>query len=107
MVPSSAAPAAPRPIAARVLEPMPPTLARSRRRWCRGGSPHPKEQLFIPDVEYVDDRLADLCTPEEARIKLYAKHPLLDGARAIDLIHDDATNRALAAIESLSDGVRT
>lgn len=74
-------------------------------RWISGkASPHPKTQLVISDLKYVVDRLADFYTPEETRIWLYAKHPLMDGARAIDLIHDGHTDRVLTVIESLSDG---
>jgi hypothetical protein len=32
---------------------------------------------------------------------LYSKHPLLNGERAIDLIHVGRTDEVLAAIESL------
>jgi transcriptional regulator with XRE-family HTH domain len=77
-------------------------------RWAAGkASPHPKTQLVISDLKYVVDRLADFYTPEETRIWLYAKHPLMDGGRAIDLIHDGQTDRVLTAIESLSDGTYT
>jgi len=77
-------------------------------RWAAGkASPHPKTQLVISDLKYVVDRLADFYTPEETRIWLYAKHPLMDGARAIDLIHDGQTDRVLTVIESLSDGTYT
>jgi transcriptional regulator with XRE-family HTH domain len=77
-------------------------------RWAAGkASPHPKTQLVISDLKYVVDRLADFYTPEETRIWLYAKHPLMDGARAIDLIHDGKTDRVLTVIESLADGTYT
>ncbi|MFN4090224.1 MAG: helix-turn-helix domain-containing protein [Alphaproteobacteria bacterium] len=77
-------------------------------RWVSGkASPHPKTQLVISDLKYVVDRLADFYTPEETRIWLYAKHPLMDGARAIDLIHDGHTDRVLSVIESLADGTYT
>jgi hypothetical protein len=70
-------------------------------------SPHPKTQLVISDLRYVVDRLAEFYTPEETRIWLYAKHPLMDGARAIDLIHAGNADRVLAVIESLADGTYT
>lgn len=76
--------------------------------WASGkASPHPKTQLIISDLKYVVDRLAEFYSPEETRIWLYAKHPLLEGARAIDLIHDQQTDRVLAVIESLADGTYT
>jgi transcriptional regulator with XRE-family HTH domain len=77
-------------------------------RWLAGkASPHPKTQLVISDLRYVVDRLAEFYTPEETRIWLYAKHPLMDGARAIDLIHAGNADRVLAVIESLADGTYT
>ncbi|MGL1152548.1 helix-turn-helix domain-containing protein, partial [Vibrio parahaemolyticus] len=58
-------------------------------RWASGkASPHPKTQLIISDLRYIVDRLAEFYTPDETRIWLYAKHSLMDGARAIDLIHE-------------------
>jgi transcriptional regulator with XRE-family HTH domain len=77
-------------------------------RWAAGkASPHPKTQLVISDLKYVVDRLAEFYSPEETRIWLYAKHPLMGGERAIDLIHDGQTDRVLTVIESLADGTYT
>jgi len=77
-------------------------------RWASGkASPHPKTQLVISDLKYVVDRLAEFYSPDETRIWLYAKHPLLDGARAIDLIHAGGADKVLAVIESLADGTYT
>ena len=77
-------------------------------RWAAGNaSPHPKTQLVISDLKYIVDRLAEFYTPQETRIWLYARHPLLDGSRAIDLIHAGEADRVLGVIESLSDGTYT
>jgi transcriptional regulator with XRE-family HTH domain len=77
-------------------------------RWTAGkASPHPKTQLVISDLKYVVDRLVEFYSPEETRIWLYAKHPLLDGQRAIDLIHEGEADKVLAVIESLEDGTYT
>jgi transcriptional regulator with XRE-family HTH domain len=77
-------------------------------RWTSGkASPHPKTQLLISDLRYVVDRLAEFYTPEETRIWLYARHQLLDGARAIDLIHDGAAERVLTVIDGLADATYT
>ena len=74
-------------------------------RWTAGKAfPHPRTQLLISDLRYIVDRLAELYTPEEARIWLYSKHRLLGGERAIDLIHDGRTDQVLAVIESLDEG---
>ena len=74
-------------------------------RWAAGkASPHPKTQLVISDLKYVVDRLAEFYSPDETRLWLYARHPLMGGQRAIDLIHDGNADRVLTVIESLADG---
>jgi transcriptional regulator with XRE-family HTH domain len=77
-------------------------------RWLAGNAfPHPKTQRLISDLRYVVDRLAEFYSPGEARIWLYAKHRLLDGQRAMDLIHQDRTDEVLAVIDSLDQGTYT
>lgn len=77
-------------------------------RWTAGkASPHPKTQLLISDLRYVVDRLADLYSPEETRIWLYAKHRLLNGERPIDLIHSGRADEVLSIVESLDEGTFT
>jgi predicted transcriptional regulator len=77
-------------------------------RWVSGTStPAPKTQLLISDLRYIVDRLAELYTPEETRIWLYSRHRLLNGERAIDLIHAGRADEVLAVIESLEEGTYT
>jgi transcriptional regulator with XRE-family HTH domain len=77
-------------------------------RWTSGSTfPHPKTQLLISDLRYVVDRLAEFYSPEEARIWLYSKHRLLDGARPIDMIHEGHADKVLAVIESLDESSYT
>jgi len=77
-------------------------------RWTSGASfPHPKTQLLISDLRYVVDRLAELYDPEETRVWLYSKHRLLNGERAIDLIHAGRADEVLTVIESLNEGSYT
>ena len=74
-------------------------------RWRTGkATPQPRTQLLIADLRYVVDRLADIYTPDETRIWLYSRNALLDGERAIDLIHEDRTEEVLAVIERLDAG---
>ena len=74
-------------------------------RWAAGKSaPQPNTQLVISDLRYIVDRLAEFYSPDETRLWLYSRHPLLDGARAIDLIHAGDAERVLAVIDSLGDG---
>ena len=73
-------------------------------RWSAGTSfPQPKTQLLISDLRYVVDCLAELYDPAETRLWLYARHRLLGGARAIDLIHDGRADEVLGVIESLNE----
>ena len=46
-------------------------------------------------------RLGEYYDPKEIRAWLYARHPQLDGERAIDLIHDDRTEDVLAILDRL------
>ena len=71
-------------------------------RWRSGRkAPHPKAQLLVSDLAYVVTRLGEYYRPDEIRAWLYARHPQLDGARAIDLIHDDRTEDVLAILDRL------
>ena len=71
-------------------------------RWGTGRkSPHPKAQLLVSDLAYVVTRLGEYYDPKEIRAWLYARHPQLDGERAIDLIHDDRTEDVLAILDRL------
>lgn len=77
-------------------------------RWTSGASfPHPKTQLLISDLRYVVDRLAELYDPEETRVWLYSRHRLLNGERAVDLIHGGRADEVLTIIESLNEGSYT
>jgi uncharacterized protein (DUF2384 family) len=71
-------------------------------RWASGQkSPHPKTQLIMSDLAYVVMRLSEYYSHEEVRAWLYARHPQLDGARAIDLIHDDRSVEVIAILDRL------
>lgn len=71
-------------------------------RWTTGKAiPHPKTQLILSDLRYVVDRLAEFYSPDETRAWLYSRNELLDGARAIELIHEGSTDEVLTAIERL------
>jgi len=75
-------------------------------RWTTGGAtPDLHTQTVIADLRYIVERLSDFYTSDETRLWLNAKHPLLSGERAIDLIRDQRTEDVLAVIERLSAGV--
>ena len=71
-------------------------------RWANGRkTPHPRTQLIMSDLSYVVLRLSDYYSREEIRTWLYALHPQLDGARAIDLIHSQRTEEVIAILDRL------
>ena len=74
-------------------------------RWSNGiGSPSLKTQTVIADLRFVVERLSDFYTPDEVRLWLNSRHPLLNNERAIDLINGDRTEEVLGVIERLDSG---
>jgi transcriptional regulator with XRE-family HTH domain len=79
----------------------PPTVS----RWSNGRAmPDLKTQTIIAELRYVVDCLSEFYTPDETRIWLHSKHQLLNGERAVDLIHNGKTEDVLAVIEMLDVG---
>lgn len=75
-------------------------------RWRTGSAkPQPANELRIADLHYVVGRLSEVYDTDEIRIWLYARHPQLDGERAIDLIHADRADEVLQIISRLDAGV--
>ena len=75
-------------------------------RWKAGAiKPQPRNELILSDLHYVVGRLREFYSPEEIRTWLYARHPQLNGERAIDLIHDDRTIEVLSVIGRLENEV--
>ncbi len=71
-------------------------------RWANGRKcPHPRTQLVISDLSYIVMRLGEYYTPDEVRVWLYARHPQLEGKRAIDLIYEDRAERVIAILDRL------
>ena len=71
-------------------------------RWVSGRkSPHPETQLKMSDLSYVVMRLSEYYARKEVRAWLYARHPQLQGERAIDLICDDRTEEVIAILDRL------
>lgn len=71
-------------------------------RWANGlKSPHPKTQLIMSDLAYVVMRLSEYYTDDEIRAWLYARHPQLEGQRAIDLVANERSEEVLAIVDRL------
>ena len=73
-------------------------------RWSAGThSPQPRTQLVLSELRYVVEKLDEFYTRDEIRVWLNSRNDLLDGQRAIELIHDGQTEVVLEAIERLGD----
>ena len=71
-------------------------------RWTSGtSSPHPKTQLVLSDLHYIVGRLQEYYSPAEIRIWIFARHPQLEGERAIDLINEGRSEEVLAILDRL------
>jgi transcriptional regulator with XRE-family HTH domain len=74
-------------------------------RWSKGAAlPHPKTQLVLSDLHYIVNRLRDYYTAAEIRVWLHARHPQLDGARAIDMIASGKTEDVLTVLDRMDAG---
>ena len=75
-------------------------------RWKSGTvRPQPSTQLVLSDLHFVVERLRDYYAAEEIRIWLYARHPQLNGARAIDLINQNRSEDILRILDRLDADV--
>lgn len=74
-------------------------------RWKMGTmKPHSRNELILSDLHYVVVRLQEYYSTDEIRTWLYARHPQLEGARAIDLIHQGKSIEVLKILERLDAG---
>ncbi len=75
-------------------------------RWRNGTKhPHPSSERVLSDLIYVVRRLEDYYSNDEIRFWLYARHPQLEGRRAIDLIHDGEVVEVFRVLDRLdADG---
>ncbi|MBV9391723.1 MAG: DUF2384 domain-containing protein [Verrucomicrobia bacterium] len=83
---------------ANIVDTSPATVS----RWSSGQAcPSIHTQTIIAELRYIVTRLSDFYAPEEIRIWLFTKHPLLGHERAIDLINAGKAEDVLAVIERL------
>ena len=55
----------------------------------------------MSDLSCVAMRLSEYYSHEAVRVWLHARHPQLEGRRAIDLIHDERTEDVIAILGRL------
>ena len=75
-------------------------------RWNQGRAfPHPDTEKTLLELEYIVDQLSDFYEAREARLWLFSRQKLLDGEIPAELIQQGKTDRVLAVINQLRDGV--
>jgi hypothetical protein len=75
-------------------------------RWKSGAvMPRPSTQLILSDLHYVVGQLREYYASGEIRTWLYARHPQLGGARAIDLLNQSRSEDVLAVLDRLDADV--
>jgi uncharacterized protein (DUF2384 family) len=87
---------------ANIVDVSKPTISRWKARRYQ---PQPGHELILSDLNYLVLRLSEYYSPDEIRSWLYARHPQLDGRRAIDLVHDRRTEAVLRVLERLDNDV--
>jgi transcriptional regulator with XRE-family HTH domain len=89
---------------AQVLSVEPATVS----RWNLGKAfPHPGTQKQLLDLEFIVDKLADIYSPQEARMWLFARQRLLGDRTPAQLIGEGKADKVLALVNQLRDGVFT
>jgi len=87
---------------ANVLQIRPETVS----RWNQGRAfPQPDAERRLLDLGYVVEQLADLYEPDEARLWLFSRQRLLDGAIPAELIQQGKTTEVLQIIKQIVEGV--
>lgn len=75
-------------------------------RWNRGKAfPRPEAQQLLLELEYIVDQLSDFYEPQEARLWLFTRQKLLDGAKPAELIQRGEIAAVISLIDQLRDGV--
>jgi hypothetical protein len=87
---------------ANVLQARPETVS----RWRQGKAfPQPDTQKLLLDLEYVVDQLSDFYKPQEARLWMFSRQKLLNGATPAELIQQGRATEVIAVVDRLREGV--
>lgn len=79
----------------------PQTISRWRRQRVQ---PEQDRLRLLLDLDWLATQLADFYAPDEARLWLFARHPLLGGQRPFDRIKSGQMDDVLALIDQLRSG---
>ena len=75
-------------------------------RWKSGTvKPQPDTQLVLSDLHFIVQRLTEYYSADEIRTWLYARHPQLEGQRAIDLVNQKRSGDILRVLDRLDSDV--
>jgi hypothetical protein len=75
-------------------------------RWNTGKAfPRPETEKLLLELEYIVDQLSDFYEPKDARLWVFARQKLLNGATPAELIQKGNTASVIAVINQLRDGV--
>lgn len=86
---------------AQLLNTTPETVS----RWRAGKTqPQPDRRDYLLRLEWLVSELADLYSPEEAHLWLFAPHKMLGGDRPADRIQQGKIEDVLAIIDQLKSG---
>jgi transcriptional regulator with XRE-family HTH domain len=86
---------------AQLLDTSPQTIS----RWQSGESnPHPKVRDRLLELDWLAEQMAQIYTPDEAKLWLFSPHKLLGGERPADRIANGRTEDVLQLIDQLQSG---
>jgi transcriptional regulator with XRE-family HTH domain len=75
-------------------------------RWNNGKAfPRPDAEKLLLDLEYIVDQLSDFYEPKEARLWVFSRQKLLDGATPAELIQKGNAASVIEVINQLREGV--
>jgi transcriptional regulator with XRE-family HTH domain len=75
-------------------------------RWNNGKAfPRPDTEKLLLELEYIVDQLSDFYEPQDARLWVFSRQKLLDGATPAELIQQGKTEAVIAVINQLRDSV--
>lgn len=81
------------------------TTAQTISRWRRRNVQPEQDRLrLLLDLDWLASQLSDFYEPDEARLWLFARHPLLSGERPYDRIKGGDMESVLRLIDQLRSG---
>ena len=87
---------------ANILNVRPETVS----RWNKGKAlPHAATEKQLLELEFVIDKLTDICEPHDARLWLFSRQRLMNDQIPAEMIQQRRVDEVLAAVNQLLDGV--